>query len=126
MRKIYIFGNPDVEVDSLPLKMAPKLQKLLPAVQFEIKDPNEEWDAPEDLIIFDTAMGIKEITVFNNLEKFIAAPRVSVHDFDALANLRLLQKLGKIKKIRIVAIPANYAISQSTLRKCAAQLMQGS
>ena len=40
---IYIFGNPDLQFDSLPIKILPKLQKKFPAIKFKIKDPNEEW-----------------------------------------------------------------------------------
>ena len=44
--------------------------------------------------------------VFDSLENFSAPPRVSLHDFDAYTNLKYLQKLGKIKKIKIIALPA--------------------
>lgn len=102
---VFVFGNPDLELDSLPLKILPDLRAALPTVDFIIKDPNEEWEAAEKIIILDTAVGIEQVTIFDNLENFRAAPRVSLHDFDALANLRLLWKLGKIKEIKIIAVP---------------------
>ncbi len=104
---IFIFGNPDLPFDSLPLRILPELQKEFPEIKFEVKDPNEEWDLENsgDLVILDTAVGIDKITIFEDLEKFAKAPRVSMHDFDALTNLRYLQKIGKIKKVRIIAIP---------------------
>jgi hypothetical protein len=107
MTKIFVFGNEDLEMDSLPLRILSKLEKEFPKIEFEIKDPNEEWVIPEsgELTILDTAVGIKEVTIFSSLEKFSKAPRVSMHDFDALTNLRYLQKLGKIKKIKIIALP---------------------
>jgi hypothetical protein len=102
---VYVFGNPDLPADSLPLRILPELEKRLPHVQFVAKDPNEEWDVPEKLVVIDTVEGINEVTIFDDLTKFAAAPRVTMHDFDALTNLRYLQKLGKLKKVKIIGIP---------------------
>lgn len=103
--KIFVFGNIDLEIDNLPLRILPELCNKFPEIEFVVKDPNEEWEVPEELIVLDTAVGIKEVTIFESLEKFSKVPRVGVHDFDALTNLRFLQKLGKIKKIKIIAVP---------------------
>lgn len=102
---VYVFGNSDLEFDSLPLRILPQLRGLFPDVTFEIKDPNEDWDMPEDLVVLDTAFGINEVMVFDDLDKFEKVPRVSMHDFDALTNLRYLKKIGKIKKIKIIGVP---------------------
>lgn len=104
---IFVFGNADLKGDSLPLEILPELNKEFPNITFELKDPNEEWDIPNNLIIIDTVVGIKKITVYNDILKFDNAPRVSMHDFDAFANIRLLMKLGKIDKIKIIGIPVN-------------------
>jgi len=105
--KVFVFGNPDLDFDSLPMLLLPELQKKLPEIDFEIKDPNEEWEVSEsELIIIDTVVGIDKPTVFENLENFSAPPRVSAHDFDAYTNLKYLQKLGKIKKIEIIGLPS--------------------
>ena len=93
-------------MDSLPFKILPQLQEKFPEVEFLVKDPNEEWEnLPEELTIIDTTVGAKKVTVFDNLEKFAGTPTVSMHDFDALSNLRYLQKLGKLKKVKIIGIP---------------------
>lgn len=102
---IYIFGNPDLEMDSLPIKLIPELKKLYPEISFVIKDPNEEWNIPEEMIIIDTALGLNKVTVFDDLESFANTPNLSMHDFDALTNLRYMKKLGKLKKIKIIGIP---------------------
>ncbi|MFH0804232.1 MAG: hypothetical protein V1896_01370 [Candidatus Zambryskibacteria bacterium] len=104
--KVFVFGNEDLKGDNLPIKILPRLQDKFPEIKFEIKDPNEEWEVPEELIILDTVVGIKDVKVFDNLEKFSKTPRVGMHDFDALTNLRYLWKLGKIKKIKIIGVPA--------------------
>jgi len=111
---IYIFGNEDLEVDSLPLKILPELRKKFPEIQFEVKDPNEEWEnIGEELIIIDTAVGAKNVAIFDSLEKFARTPSVGMHDFDALTNLRYLQKLGKIKKMKIIGIPPEIKESEA-------------
>jgi len=102
---IYIFGNPDLPADSLHLKILPELREKFPRINFEIKDPNEEWDVPEELTIIDTVEGAEKVTVFDDLAKFVKAPRLTLHDFDALTNLLYLQKLGKLKKIKILGVP---------------------
>ena len=102
---IYVFGNPDLPVDALPIRLVPQLQAKFPLATFAIKDPNEEWDVPERLIVIDTVKGIDEVKEFNGLDSFASAPRVSMHDFDALTQLRLLQKLGKLKEITIIGVP---------------------
>ncbi len=102
---IYVFGNPDLEIDSLPLRILPNLQSCFPEIAFIVLDPNEEWTIPEEMVMIDTVVGIKKLTVFNDLKHFIEAPRVSVHDFDAFFNLIYLQKLGKLKKIKIFGLP---------------------
>jgi hypothetical protein len=110
---VFIFGNPDLEIDSLPVKMMPKLRQTFPDISFEIKDPNEEWDVPEELTVIDTVMGLDEVTVFNDLESFDSSPRLTMHDFDALANLKYLKKLGKLKRIKIIGVPMDIKIDMA-------------
>ena len=102
---VFIFGNPDIESDSLPARILPKLRENFPSLNFEMKDPNEEWEIPDDLVVIDVAEGIDEVTVFNDLKNFASPPRVGMHDFDALTNLRYMEKIGKLKKIKIIALP---------------------
>ena len=103
--KIFVLGNPEMDSDSLPLKILLRLKKEFPEIEFAVVDPNEEWEIPENLVMIDTAEGIDKITIFNDLSSFSAAPNVTMHDFDAYANLQLLNKLGKLKKITIIGIP---------------------
>lgn len=102
---IYLFGNPDLIIDSLPIRILPQLKKNLPSIDFQMKDPNEEWNIPEELIIIDTILGIEKIQIFTDLTQFSATQHISLHDFDLTTQLLYLQKLGKIKKIKILGIP---------------------
>ena len=102
---VLVFGNEEMAVDSLPLRILPELRARLPERRFETKDPNEEWDIPEELTVIDSVVGLDQPRVFTDLKAFVDAPRVSMHDFDAFANLRLLQKIGRLKRIRIIGLP---------------------
>jgi hypothetical protein len=102
---VFVFGNPDLLTDSLPLRILPKLKKLFPKIEFKVQDPNEEWEVPEEMILIDTVFGIDKVKVFDDMKDFALSPRYSLHDFDAAANLWYLQKLGKIKKIKIIGVP---------------------
>lgn len=117
-RIVYVFGNPDLPGDALPIYLLPQLSERFPALMFNVRDPNEDWDIPDDLIVLDTVVGIDRVTLFEGLDAFTAAPHVSVHDFDAYANLRLLQKLGRLKRVHIIGIPSGMekgaALSETT------------
>jgi Ni,Fe-hydrogenase maturation factor len=122
-KTIFIFGNPELEMDSLPLRILSELQKAFPSIDFEIKDPNEEWVVPEKLTIIDTAVGLKKVTVFDDLESFDTSPHLSMHDFDALANLRYLKKLGKLKKVTIIGVPPT--LDESEAIKSVSKILKG-
>lgn len=116
MNTVFVFGNPDLEMDALPIQIMPLLAKRRADLVFSVKDPNEDWNIPETLMIIDTVVGIDHLVVFSGLTDFAAAAHVSVHDFDAYANLRFLQKLGKLKEVRIIGLPvgmeANSAVEE--------------
>jgi Ni,Fe-hydrogenase maturation factor len=138
---IHIFGNPLLDFDNLPIKLAPKLQKLFPEIDFVITDPSENLEPVDgELIIIDTVEDTEKVTVINDLEKIRIGKIYSLHDFDLAFNLKLLQKIGKLKKVKIFGVPmsgneenvleqlikmiSNH--TQFTRKKCEAQLMQGS
>ena len=104
IKTIFLFGNSELAMDSLPLKIAPRLRKEFPFISFEIMDPNEEWNVPEDLVVIDTVVGIKEVKIFDDLDEFAGSPQMTMHDFDALANLKYHKKLGKLKKVTIIGV----------------------
>ena len=107
IKTVWVFGNPDSEIDSLPLHLAEHLASDLPNIKFKIKDPIEEWgDMPQDeLIILDTIINISGVKIFDKIEDFSLAPSFTMHDFDLLSQLNFLKKLGKLPpKIKIVGL----------------------
>jgi len=103
---IYIFGNPLLDFDNLPLKLAPKLQKLFPEIDFVITDPSENISPIDgELIIIDTVENIKNVILIDDIEKLETNKIYSLHDFDLAFNLKLLQKIGKLKRVKIFGVP---------------------
>jgi hypothetical protein len=103
--RVFLFGNPELPFDSLPLRILPQLRERLPNISFEVLDPNEEWDVPLHMHIVDTVVNLREPTVTHGLDAFLSAPRMTCHDFDAYANLLFLKKLGKLTTITVFGVP---------------------
>jgi len=102
---VYVLGNPEIEEDSLPLRILPKLREALPEINFEIKDPNEDWGVDDSFILIDTVRGIEDVTVFETLSAFTRTKSVTMHDFDVFLNLMFLEKLGMLMEYKIVGVP---------------------
>lgn len=105
-RKIYIFGNPLLDFDNLPIKLQPKLQAIFPAISFEIIDPNENLHPDNGcLVIIDTVINISEPVMIENIDELELSPRYSMHDLDLAFTLKLLKKIGKLDKAYIIGLP---------------------
>jgi len=121
---VFVFGNPDLEIDSLPVKLLPALRETYPEHTFTHLDPNEEWDVPPHMYVIDTVVGLDEPKVFTDLKAFMAAPRMTCHDFDAYANIMLMKKIGKIEEATIYGLPPGtkeqHALSWLATQLCTA------
>ena len=103
---IYLVGNPLVDKDSMPLKLAPLLRKEFKDINFVEFDPTE--NLPEDtkkLIMIDTVEGLDEPRIFNDIEQFITQKHYSMHDFDLGWQLKLYKKLRMVEEIQIIGVP---------------------
>ncbi len=118
---VYVFGNPDLETDSLPLKILPLLQKDFSEIAFKARDPNEDFDLPENSVIIDSVSGLKQPAIFGNLSEFAAPPNLTLHDFDLFSKLKFLQKLGKLPAdLKIIGLPPNLETQKALnfVKKC--------
>jgi len=61
MKTIYVFGNPLIKEDSMPLKLINKLKKEFPSLQFKEFDTVEDLDLEKEMNIIDTVKGIKKV-----------------------------------------------------------------
>jgi hypothetical protein len=102
---ISIFGNPLIKNDSLPIRILPKLEKAFPDIVFTIEDPSECLERnEEDWWIIDTVMGIDGVELIEDISRFEQTHSVSVHEYDVSMDLKILQKLGKLKNIHIIGV----------------------
>lgn len=106
--KISVFGNPELAGDNAAIKLIPWLKKKYPEAEIKIEDPAEGLKPAEDWLIVDACQGIDKITKFTDVDKFTTVRRVSVHDYDLAMELKLLRKLGKIKKLKIICVPIDF------------------
>lgn len=117
MKTILVFGNPLVNKDSLALKIADKLSMLhelnneFKFIKADSLDNLEEYG--ENLLILDVAENIKKVELITDLNQLEQNKIYSMHDFDLGFNLKLLKKLGKIKTVKIIAIPINYELEKA-------------
>lgn len=107
-RTVYVLGNPILKQDAIPVKLLPILRKQFPNIQFVQWDPTEGLPTltDEHLIILDSVIGLKAVTVFSDLKHFALTPRVSAHDYDLTIDLGILKKLGKLPPLTLIGIPA--------------------
>lgn len=110
---VYVFGNPDLPQDALPLRLLPDLRRVFPAIDFQMKDPNEDWELPSELFIIDTVQGLTDVKVFTSLDQFTSSPHVTMHDFDLGLYLQWLKKLGRLPKLTIFGLPPTLAVPEA-------------
>mgnify|MGYP001266240381 CR=1 FL=1 len=122
--RIYCFGNRMLEQDSLPLLLIPELRKEFPNIEFiEANSPDDIEDQAE-INILDTVKGISSVAILSDIEGLCSNRSCSLHDFDLGMTLKLMRKMGKLKKIRIIGIPICYErnAALSELKKAIKQM----
>ncbi len=103
---IYVFGNPLLKEDSVPLKLLTRLRKEFPEIDFVELDPSDNiHELGKELAIIDTVKNMKRVRIIENIDSIEADKIYSLHDFDLGQNLKLLKKLGMIEKVRIIGVP---------------------
>jgi Ni,Fe-hydrogenase maturation factor len=126
MKVIYVFGNPLVKEDSLPLRLIDKLKKEFPSLQFKEFDTVEDLELEKELNIIDAVKGINKVELIEDIDKIITDKIYSLHDFDLGYNLKLLKKMKMIDKVRIFGIPMKINEKEAfeqlckVIRKCEA------
>ncbi|MCS7109262.1 MAG: hypothetical protein NZ903_00500 [Candidatus Micrarchaeota archaeon] len=103
--------------DRLPIEIIPYLRKEFPSLEFIEAESPDEIEDEKELNIIDTAEGLKEVSLITDLDSICESKRISLHDFDLAMTLKIMKKIGKIKKIRIIAIPKNYSKNKSGKEK---------
>ncbi|MEW6036546.1 MAG: hypothetical protein AB1529_08095 [Candidatus Micrarchaeota archaeon] len=127
--KVLVFGNPLVRKDSIALRMLPALRKRFPEVEFREADAAENLESEgRDLLILDSAEGIRGVTVLEGIERLEMSKAYSMHDFDLPITLKLMKKLGRLDSVRIIAVPHGYPLRRAVAEASAiiSTLLSGS
>lgn len=105
MKKILCFGNPFIIEDNLAIRLAKKLK--IEGYEFLACDsPQEVTQNPDAFAIMDVTYGITEIKVLEDYSKLKPKNMASLHDFDLSFFLKLMYETGRMKTIKIIALPA--------------------
>ena len=89
MTKVFVFGNPLIEEDSLALKVAERLKGKVKGIEFVAVQSLDEVEE-RDFVVLDVAKGIEKVQVIEDLEKLETVHPVSGHDFDLAMELKML------------------------------------
>lgn len=112
--KVFVAGNSLVKEDGLALNVARKLRKRVRGVEFEeISSLGELEEIPEELVLMDVAKGIERTQKITSLERLEKLKLLSLHDLDIATELMLYSKLGKLKKVVIIAIPKEQGLESA-------------
>jgi len=113
-QKILVFGNPLVAADSIALRLIAPLQKKFPGILFKEFDAAENLEKEgRNLIILDSAVGLDNVAMLDDLDRISTCQPCSMHDFDLALTLKLLKKMGAIDSVRIIAVPSDYPLSKA-------------
>jgi Ni,Fe-hydrogenase maturation factor len=94
-----------VKEDSLALKVAKKIKKILPVEIMEFDTAESLESEGKNIVILDVAMGLKRVEAIMDLKKIERDKIFSMHDFDLSYELKLLKKLKMIEQFVIIGIP---------------------
>ncbi len=112
--KVLVFGNPLVERDSIALRLLPALRKRFPEVEFKEFDAAENLeDEGPDLVILDSAEGIRRVMLIEDIAALSTGSIYSMHDFDLSLTLKLLRKMGAVNSVRIIAVPSRFPLRKA-------------
>lgn len=104
--KVLVFGNIMLKNDSMPIRLMGELAKRFPEIEFKDFDPNDNLEKEgSELNIIDTVGGINRVTLVTDIDSIKINRVLTMHDFDLGYNLRLMKKLGYVKKVRIFGVP---------------------
>lgn len=108
--RILIFGNPLLKDDSIPLRLLPILKKKFPNIEFVVTDPTTlEFD--KELLAIDTAEGINDVVLIDDIKLLETGKILSLHDFDLGQFLKLARTVGMLKRFKIICVPKKITLT---------------
>lgn len=111
--RVLVFGNEDVESDSLAMKVADILH--IDGVEFiKCASPDNLESHIENgkIIIMDVAKNVDKITFLRDANNLRIGNLCSCHDFDVAFHIKLLKELGKLDNVIVIALPMKGKIDE--------------
>ena len=107
MRTILVFGHEDLDYDNGAVKLIGFLKEnLKDCVVYKVSRPEQIMEyLGKDFVILDVAKGIDRPIFINNVDNIKYSKKVTEHDIDLASFMKILESLGELKEIKIVAIP---------------------
>jgi Ni,Fe-hydrogenase maturation factor len=102
---VYVFGNPLVKEDSLPLKIIDSLRERFPNIEFKEFDTVEDIEPSKELFIIDTVKGIRKAMIIEDIDSISSDKIYTMHDFDLGYTLKLWKKMSIIASVKIFGVP---------------------
>jgi len=117
MKTLLVFGSEDYSFDNGAVKLIKYLTKQLPGWKInKLLRPEQLMQfIGTDFVILDVAEGMDKPTLIMNLENIGYESKVTSHDFDLASFLKILNELGQIRNVNIVAIPSNKAADKEEI-----------
>ena len=107
---VLVFGSEIVKEDSLALKVADILKedksllRSIKVVKYSRLDDILERKN-ERIVILDVAKGIEDVALLNDFHTIRKKDISTIHDFNLGYYLKLMEAIGEVKNIKIIAIP---------------------
>lgn len=104
---LLVFGNEDFSFDNGAIRLISYLQQRLPEMNVQrLSRPEQLLDfIGTEFIILDVAAGIDSPVVITDVDAISYRRKVTSHDMDMSAFLKILKEVGRLGGATIVAIP---------------------
>jgi Ni,Fe-hydrogenase maturation factor len=94
-----------MEGDAFPIRLLLRLRKEFSSIKFIELDPTENFPEENHLIIVDTIANTQKVVMWDDIDAIQSSPSYSLHDFDLGMTLKLMKKMGKLKRVTIFGVP---------------------
>ncbi len=105
MPKIYCFGNEFIPDDDIAVLLANKIKRINHFEFIKAESPMEILAEKEELWILDVVKGVSKTKIIDNPQQLKLTHSLTCHDLDVGFYLKLLLETGKLKMVRIIALP---------------------
>ena len=97
----------------MPVRLLPVLRKRFKQADFASLDPTENLPEEKHFILIDTVINADKVTLLTDIDSLASQPRYSLHDCDLGFNLKLMKKLGTIKRVTVIGLPPSIGEEQA-------------